>query len=405
MKARLPILVLVVFAVLFALGLAELFNLRLSSGDVYPPYSSLRSDPLGTMAFYESLQNIPTLSVRRDFSAENQLPDEPRTTYLHLAGAASEWDEMPESLVKEIERFALQGGRLSVTFFPAASRSFRFLPTEDDEEASPKSSRRKKRERDQKDFRKQAGLIRLKERWGLETTLVPLVQDDHGSYRPARVFNRSDLALPDALDWHSGLVFTNLSPGWHTLYARGSNAVVIERAFGSGTIAMATDSYFLSNEALSKERHADLLAWLVGPADQVVFDEGHFGILDRSGVAVLIRKYGLSGLVAGLLLLVALFIWKNSASFLPPMPAELAPNTVAGKDAAAGFINLLRRNIPTANLLRICFVEWKKSRAPTGGPAAARVAQAEAMLASDEAAPARDPVRTYHEICRQLKKP
>ena len=85
---------------------------------------------------------------------------------------------------------------------------------------------------------------------------------------------------------------------------------------------MATDSYFVSNEAMAKDRHADLLAWLIGPDKNVVFDEAHFGIVETSGVAVLMRKYRLHGLAAGLMLLAGLFIWKNSTSLVPPLTDE-----------------------------------------------------------------------------------
>jgi hypothetical protein len=67
--------------------------------------------------------------------------------------------------------------------------------------------------------------------------------------------------------------------------------VVVERQVGRGTIVMASDSYFLSNEALQRDRHADLLAWLVGSGTQVVFDEAHLGIVEKPGVATLMRKY------------------------------------------------------------------------------------------------------------------
>ena len=98
---------------------------------------------------------------------------------------------------------------------------------------------------------------------------------------------KAELALPDELEWHSGAILTNLDKAWRTIYARGTNPVVVERKFGSGTVVLATDSYFLSNEALRKERHAELLAWLVGPGRAVVFDEAHFGIVETSGVASL----------------------------------------------------------------------------------------------------------------------
>ena len=92
MRSHLPIVILIGCAALFAFGLVELFALRFASGDVYPAYSSLRADPLGTMAFYESLEKIPGLSVRRDFSDSDQLPGEPHTVYLQFAGSVYDWD-------------------------------------------------------------------------------------------------------------------------------------------------------------------------------------------------------------------------------------------------------------------------------------------------------------------------
>jgi len=50
---------------------------------------------------------------------------------------------------------------------------------------------------------------------------------------------------------------------WRTIYSRGTNAVVIERDFGKGSVVIATDSYFVSNESMEQDRHADLLAWLM----------------------------------------------------------------------------------------------------------------------------------------------
>src|SRR5215831_17008404 len=102
-------------AAAFIFGLFELFQLRFEAGDVYPEYSSLRADPLGTMALYESLQRIPELSVRRDFSANNQLPSGRGTTYLHLAATTSEWSWMDEDLIKEVEGFISGGGRLAIS--------------------------------------------------------------------------------------------------------------------------------------------------------------------------------------------------------------------------------------------------------------------------------------------------
>jgi hypothetical protein len=235
----------------------------------------------------------------------------------------------------------------------------------------------------------------------VECGFVKLNPGEGDVYEPACVVNKTDLPLPQTLDWHSGITFTNLDKSWRTIYARGTNAVVIERQFGHGTVVMAADSYFLSNEAMRKERHADLLAWLVGPNRNVVFDEAHLGVMETSGVAVLMRKYHLIGLAAGLILLAGLFIWKNSASLVPPLTDEKQPPYVAGKDATAGFVNLLRRNIPADKLLETCFTEWKKSAPGSGKYSAPRLQQAEALFKSHHD---RNPVQTYREICEVVNK-
>ena len=59
---------------------------------------------------------------------------------------------------------------------------------------------------------------------------------------------------------------------------------------------LSSDSYFLSNEAIRKERHADLLAWLVGLNARVLFDETHLGVSESPGVAASALELALEGL-------------------------------------------------------------------------------------------------------------
>ena len=407
MKRHWPLLVMLVCATAFAFGLVELFELRFEVGDVYPAYSSLRSDPLGTMALYESLGKLPELSVRRDFSSNNRMPEEPRTVYLHLAASQYDWDWMPKDLFHEIDTYLVRGNRLVITFFPqtgtnwsrsddeSETNSVKATP-EDKKMTPPKPSRKKHKTEDEWG-------VEVDERWGFHTDFRGL--DQNGDvYAPARVFNRSSLPLPKALDWHSGIVFTNLDPAWHVIYARGTNAVVIERFFGKGSVVMATDSYLLSNEAMAQDRHADLLAWLVGANRNVVFDEAHLGVVETTGVAGLMRRYRLHGLIAGLVLLAGLFIWKNSVSLVPPLSGFQPPDHVAGKDAASGFVNLLRRSIAPRDLLKICLAEWKKTAGAAAGPVAVRAQQATAIVESEMALPPhrRQPVETYRALCSLL---
>ena len=189
-----------------------------------------------------------------------------------------------------------------------------------------------------------------------------------------------------------------MKPGWRTLYASDGRAVVAERAFGSGTIVLTSDCYFLSNEALRNERVPRLLAYLAGPAREIVFDEEHHGVTEEANIATLARKYRLHGLVAGALLAAALFIWQSSAPFLPPPASRLPdPGIVRGKSAEEGFINLLRRAVKPSELLAICAAEWKKAFDPEGRTD--KAAHLEKVLAAE-----RNPVTAYQTISHVLSQ-
>ena len=318
---------------------------------------------------------------------------------------------MPEQMVKEVEGFLIQGGRLIVCFFPEATAPFRWNKA--DEQANPEKSSKDETQRGRKSEKRkpprnigelQEREIALKERWGLEFAFAPLEPGDNDAYEPVTVLNKTDLPLPKSLPWHSGLVFTNITAPWKIIYARSKLPVFVERSFGPGTLVMATDSYFLSNEALRKERHPDLLAWLLGSAREIVFDEAHLGIVEQSGVATLIRRYHLVGVAGVLLLLAGLFVWKNSASLVPAYEHRAARDLVTGEEAAAGFVKLLRRNIRAGELLEICLTEWSKSVGRTKRHAAAKLQQAQEIVKTEKARPLqqRNPLKAYQQISEIL---
>ena len=62
-----PAALLLVLLAGFGVGLARLLELRLSGGDVYPPYSTLRADALGTKALHDALAELPDLRVERGY--------------------------------------------------------------------------------------------------------------------------------------------------------------------------------------------------------------------------------------------------------------------------------------------------------------------------------------------------
>ncbi|MCC6489077.1 MAG: hypothetical protein IT364_16375, partial [Candidatus Hydrogenedentes bacterium] len=163
--------------------------------------------------------------------------------------------------------------------------------------------------------------------------------------------------------WRTATSFSHLGDEWKVIYEREGKPVVIERSFGEGTLVLASDSYFVSNEALKNERHAELLSWLVGPHLTVIFDESHLGITRNAGIMTLVRGYGLYAAFLGLLVLALLYIWKNAFSFVPPYEDEVQADArhAVGKDSAAGFTNLLRRSIIPRDLLGACLAEYRRS--------------------------------------------
>jgi hypothetical protein len=65
----------------FMFGVLKLFLLRFEAGDVYPAYSSLRSDPLGSRAFYSSLENINDTAVGRNYRSLQTLEFNENTAF------------------------------------------------------------------------------------------------------------------------------------------------------------------------------------------------------------------------------------------------------------------------------------------------------------------------------------
>ena len=107
----------------FAAGVAHLFILRFETGDVYPAYSSLRSDPLGTRALYESLENIDRVAVRRNFDLLKSLTYEPRTTFFYIGTSVGDFDSVPNEMLEVFDRLTQSGGRLVLSFLPVTKKS------------------------------------------------------------------------------------------------------------------------------------------------------------------------------------------------------------------------------------------------------------------------------------------
>jgi hypothetical protein len=416
---RLPVLLLLLVAGGFLYGLIHLFNLRFESGDNYPAYSSLRADPLGAKALYESLDQL--LPARRHLQPLSRLGEGRDTTLVWLGEDVKKLRLSPNEF-KDLETFVRTGGRVVIGLLPVLERPRinRFaargprgkgaLP------APPAGAPTNAPGWQPGDEFDEIRRVSIRERWNVSFDYAELSKTDDGKIVPVLAARRGlpdDSPLPRSISIHTSLHFDALDPAWRTIYARvaGTNVqpVVAERTMGKGSIVLCADSFPFSNESLRREREPELLAWFIGPAREVVFDETHLGVQEDPGVATLARKYRLGGVFAALLILAGLFIWKNSTGFMPPHEEQLARERgelVEGKDSAAGFINLLRRNIPPADLMKVCLEQWNAHFAHARKPSEARLEAMQKIIDAEKVLEPRqrNPVRTYQQFCEILKR-
>ena len=351
---RSVLLVLLLIAFLFGLG--HLFVLRFRTGDVYPAYSSLRSDPLGTRVLYESLENLGDITLQRNYRLLHSLKPGPDTTFFYLGTAADGYDPVPQELIEVFDRLTQSGGRLVVSFLPINKKHEKKAKLKKEPE-SQKVEAVEGRNKSKKNT-----LISIKKHWGIGFEFNQNLAVKDGSYLTLdAVSNRRD--LPPVISWHSNLYFDLLDKSWQVLYASEGHPVMIERRFGKGSLVLSADSFFISNEALRSERQPQLLVWLLGRNSKIIFDEAHFGIYKQPSVAALLRHYRFHWVFLVLAVMALLFVWKNAVYFVPPRKDDIpsGADVLSDKDYTRGLIAMLRRNIPGNEILQVCGQEWERT--------------------------------------------
>jgi hypothetical protein len=289
--------------VLLAWGLEQVVVSPLQTGAAYPEYSSLRSDPMGTLALYESLGKV--VKVDRLYKSRMRADPGPGTTIFVLGVEPVAWAKLKNDTLKEYEDLTSKGARLVIAFLPISE------PWKDSE-ARP-----------------------VEARWHIRFT-----------YKNLHV-ERGEIPRESALELKPGAEWTRLAEG------------AFERKLGNGSVVLVSESYPLSNEGLREEHNARLIAKLAGTANEVVFDENHFGVVETGSITKLMRKYNLEGALAVLALVAGLFLWRSASSLLPSR-APGGEQAVTGRDSLDGMVALLRRGIPEKDLLRVCYGEVQK---------------------------------------------
>jgi hypothetical protein len=386
----LSLLSLLMVAALFFYGTTKLLILRFQKGDVYPPYSSFRSDPLGTKAFYESLSLLPGVETVRNVDPIRKASGLSGTTLFLFGLQESHFSAMQQESAKAIDEAALAGARIVISFVPTHAKPAP-LSKEKEKQEVPQKDTNEENDEEQELYGKE--YIDLNKHWGMEVELSAEEASEANLSAPEN-------SLPPSLTWHSTLFFKPQDDAWHTIYARAGEPVLIERSYGKGSIILSSDSFFLSNEAMKSNRYPHLLSWLCGPHKKIIFDETHLGVSKSPGIVTLLRKYGLAPFLISLLVLAILAIWKQSVRFVPAYEEDEQAIVDPGKDSSTGLTNLLHRNISLNDILPACLEEWKRSFTHGKQDLSALLPRIQEIIAEDRARlrKNRNPVQAYRKI-------
>jgi len=388
----------------FGWGIFELLVMRFDTGAMFPPYSSYRNDPLGTKALFASLDRLPDVQVARYVDPLEHLSDARADQTVLLIGVNTvEPSVMPSSFAEEIDTVLEKGGRVVLAFAPLGMDFFAdeqgragmpgFLPRNEDDE-----------EDESPDLVE--GMVSIQDQWGIELRYEPLRFDGDGGLIPTDAVLESEEAMPESIEWHNGLHFDLSADEWRAVYRCRDEVVVAERPLGEGTLVFVGDSYYLTNEGLALNRQPEFLAWLIGTNPYVQFDEQHLGMQRNPGAAALMRRYGLQSLIAGFVFLALLFAWRAGSSLAPrysdTLPTD-AGELELGRDAHAGFSNLVQRSTPRADVVGVCVDQWRQSVLPSMGRTDSKEL-AEALVDAAIINKSAGPVDAYRAVLNELQE-
>ncbi|MEI6341046.1 MAG: DUF4350 domain-containing protein [Verrucomicrobiota bacterium] len=386
-------LVLAALVLLLAAGLYRIFELRFAAGDIFPPSSSRRADPIGSRALFDALARQHGLRVSRNLLPLPRLQHRPGLAVLVL-GVAPEHIGDPSDATdfnSSLLRLAQGGARVVL----AAQHESSALATNALRQGIRSLARTVPAKRPQASLCDTLGFGLAQ---GASST------SNAAASPPLARRRAASPGLPDDLPWPSPWRITGATNGWTVLYEADGQPVVVQRAWDQGSVVVVASDYLLSNEALRRVPQPAFIAALLSDATQVVFDETHLGLTFEPGMASLVRRYQLGGAVAGLAVLAGLYLWRNLARFNPPPPGPPPDDALAGRGTAEAFRALLRRAARPETLVAECMERWRDSqgRHPRVGPR--RVADAQDVLDIEMERPPkeRNPVQAYRRIAAIL---
>ncbi len=299
------------------------------------------------------------------------------------------------------------GGRVVISYKPVNktdTQIHRNNCQKKNEDKPPDQTQKEKNETEQDCDLGTIHIFPFSKKWGVAFAL----HEPDKSFQTAQKTPDADIpGLPETVSWHSPLYFDKLKGNWKTIYSVNSQPVIIEKAIGSGTLVLSSDSYLFSNEALMKEPRPSLLAWFSGKNRRMVFDDSHFGISKNPGIVGLAGKYGIHGIYFGLTVVALLFAWRSLTPFIPVSgkTGNEGKNVIQIEhDTARGLVSLIRRNIPPKRIVLASIREWQRTNIRKADTSQYKKLAAMAKDLEESKTAKENPVKLYHKVSKLLSE-
>ena len=459
----------------FLMGVTNLFSIRFNKGDIYPYYSSMRADAMGTKALYETFDQINDVSVKRNFDKFSKL-EEPENSALVIVGSTPGLIQFcSEDKDKSLDSYAANGARIVIAFRPDSCRycdMFNTAITKNSNEKSEntennknneikpnqdkdkdldkkttekniineveskdknkdknkdesidkntnnkkditkeKSNDDKEKDDKEKDNKKKENLCKkeltLAHKWNIK---VSQIKEKISKEEQMFAFNYDEQSIKTTqnIPWRSNVYFENIGESWRVIYSFKHYPVVVERNWGQGSIVLLSSSYLMSNEALVNDRHPNVLSWLIGSKNRIIFDETHLGIQKNYGISYLLKKYNLFNILPLIILLMALLLWRNLYKFIPVSKQtsttlkEISNNNIYGSVAMT---NLLSSNVKNNKLLELCYNEWFDSIKSNYKYTNTQIEKIKQVIknSKENSKEQNIEIKTYNKICKILE--
>jgi len=432
---------------LLALGLIVVFGrvleMRISSGNIYPHYSTLRHDPLGSSAIFDSFASLEGYSVGRNLDSLTSVKNLKGDTALFMLGLP--WDSFKTLRARDdspvLRAVEDEGARLVITLNPKLVPDFfrkkntaeednwfdrrrklrdklRKAKKEKEEDNSGASKKKKKSKKEKDDLSEEEQKLeeeadesfgmKLGERLAVE---IPELEDfqrpDEGwKTKAGKTLDPNGVPAAPSF-WFSQYRLKPNNKAWKAVVTVDKAPVVLERRLGKGSIVLATDTYFASNESLHSGGNPEFLLWTTGGKSRLIFDETIHGSVSSGGAMKLIRRYRLHGFFFGMFVFIILWAWRSATSLTPGDESVdrgfVEGTAISGEQSKAGFIRLLKRSIPGKELISQCVDVWKKSQ--HSKISVDQEKKLSGIIASHKANPRKRSItETYQAISNALKK-